>query len=443
MNSRRSWVIYAVGTFAYLIAVTQRTTLGVAGVMATERFDISASVLSSLAVVQLIVYAGLQIPIGVILDRVGARWLLIAGAALMMIGQLTLAFAPSIGIAILGRVLVGAGDATAFVSVIRLINTWFAGRQVPLLAQWFGNIGQLGQVMSALPFALVLHDFGWSPAFVSAAAASAVALVLIVVVISDASVGGGVESERVESWSDAFKELRRSLRRPGTQLGFWSHYVTQSSGVVFTLLWGYPFMVSALGYDPGLASSLIIVIVLSGMVAGPVLGVLTARYPFRRSNLVIAIVVAMGIAWAAVLAWPGQPPLWLVVLLLMTLGVGGPGSQIGFDFARTFNPRRGLGSATGFVNVGGFLASFVMMFLIGVVLDAANAARVAGGAPSDLYALDSFRLAFLVQYVVVGLGVIMLFVSRRRTRRRLAEDEGIQVGPLWVALVEARARRKG
>ncbi len=443
MNSRRSWIIYAVGTFAYLVAVTQRTTLGVAGVMATERFDISASVLSSLAVVQLIVYAGLQIPIGVILDRVGARWLLIAGAALMTIGQLTLAFAPSIGIAILGRVLVGAGDATAFVSVIRLINTWFAGRQVPLLAQWFGNIGQLGQVMSALPFALVLHDFGWSPAFVSAAAVSAVALVLIVVSISDASTGGGTESERVESWADAFKELRRSLRRPGTQLGFWSHYVTQSSGVVFTLLWGYPFMVSALGYDPGLASSLIIVIVLSGMVAGPVLGVLTARYPFRRSNLVIAIVVAMGVAWAAVLAWPGQPPLWLVVLLLMTLGVGGPGSQIGFDFARTFNPRRGLGSATGFVNVGGFLASFVMMFLIGVVLDAADAARVAGGGASDLYALDSFRLAFLVQYVVVGLGVIMLFVSRRRTRRRLAEDEGIQVGPLWVALVEARARRKG
>jgi MFS family permease len=443
VDSRRSWIIYAVGTFAYLIAVTQRTTLGVAGVMATERFDISASVLSSLAVVQLMVYAGLQIPIGVILDRVGARWLLIVGAALMTLGQLTLAFAPSIGIAVLGRVLVGAGDATAFVCVIRLINTWFSGRQVPLLAQWFGNVGQLGQVMSALPFAFLLHAFGWSPAFVSAAAASAVSLVLIVLVISNASARGGAESEQVGSWSDAFRELRRSIRRPGTQLGFWSHYVTQSSGVVFTLLWGYPFMVSALGYDPGLASTLIIVIVLSGMVAGPVLGVLTARYPFRRSNLVLAIVAAMGVAWAAVLAWPGQPPLWLVVLLLMTLGVGGPGSQIGFDFARTFNPRHGLGSATGFVNVGGFLASFVMMFLIGVVLDAVNTARVASGAPSDLYALDSFRLAFLVQYVIVGVGVILLFVSRRRTRRRLAEDEGIQVGPLWVAIVEARARRKG
>ena len=442
MNSRRSWAIYAVGTFAYLVAVMQRTTLGVAGVAATERFEVSASVLSTLTVVQLIVYAGLQIPIGVFLDRVGPRWLLALGAALMMIGQLTLAFAPSIGIAIVGRILVGAGDATTFVSVIRLINTWFAGRQVPLLAQWFGNIGQLGQILSAVPFAIVLRQLGWSSAFVGAAAVSAVALVLVGLLISDARTPGD-ETDRVESWSEALRELRRGLKRPGTQLGFWSHYVTQSSGVVFTLLWGYPFMVSGLGYAPALASTLIIVIVASGMVAGPVLGVLTARFPFRRSNLVLAIVAAMGAAWGAVLFWPGQPPLWLIVVLLMTLGVGGPGSQIGFDFARTFNPRRGLGSATGFVNVGGFLASFVMMFLIGVTLDVLDSIRVASGGATDLYALDSFRIALLLQYPVVGIGVLLLLRSRRRTRRRLAEDEGIQVGPLWVALVEARARRKG
>jgi MFS family permease len=442
VNSRRSWVIFAVGTFAYVVAVMQRTTLGVAGVQANERFDISASVLSSLAVVQLIVYAGLQIPIGVILDRVGPRWLLIVGAALMVGGQLTLAFAPSVGVAIAGRILVGAGDATMFVSVIRLINTWFAGRQVPLLAQWFGNIGQTGQVLSAIPFAFVLQAWGWSPAFVGTAAVSAIVLVLIILFISDRRTAGD-GAERVESWSEALRELRRGMRRPGTQLGFWSHFVTQSSGVVFALLWGYPFMVSALGYSPALASTMIIVIVLSGMVAGPVLGMLTARYPYRRSNLVLAIVLAMATAWASVLLWPGTPPVWLIVLLLVTLGVGGPGSQIGFDFARTFNPRRGLGSATGFVNVGGFLASFVMMFLIGVVLDALSGLRIAAGDPGDLYSLDSFRLAFAVQYVVVGVGVVFLVRSRRRTRRRLAEDEGIQVGPLWVALVEARTRRKG
>jgi nitrate/nitrite transporter NarK len=161
----------------------------------------------------------------------------------------------------------------------------------------------------------------------------------------------------------------------------------------------------------------------------------------RRSNIVLGIVVAMAASWTLVLAWPGQPPLWTIVLLIVTIGVGGPGSLIGFDFARTFNPLRSLGSATGIVNVGGFLASFVMMFLIGTVLDFLDTAAGGTGKSSELYSLDSFRIAFLVQYVVVGLGVAFLIQSRRQTRRRMHEQEGIQVAPLWVALGRAWKRR--
>jgi hypothetical protein len=88
-----------------------------------------------------------------------------------------------------------------------------------------------------------------------------------------------------------------------------------------------------------------------------------------------------------------------------------------------------------------------MMFLIGVVLDQVDAARVASGQPSDLFAFESFRVAFLVQYVVVGGGVVGLLLARRGTRRRLHLEEGIQVAPLWVALDrrwrEVRRRRRG
>ena len=73
MNSRRSWLIFAVGSFAYISAILQRTSLGIAGVDAAERFGGSAAVLSSLAVVQLIVYASAQIPVGVLIDRYGPR----------------------------------------------------------------------------------------------------------------------------------------------------------------------------------------------------------------------------------------------------------------------------------------------------------------------------------------------------------------------------------
>jgi sugar phosphate permease len=441
MNSRRSWIVFSVGVFAYLIAVMQRSSLGVAGVDATERFDVQAAALSSLAVVQLIIYAALQIPVGVVLDRHGPRVLIATGALLMIAGQITLALAPSIGVAIVGRILVGAGDAMTFISVSRLIASWFSGRTLPLLSQAMGTIGALGQVLSAIPLSIVLHQYGWQPAYLSAAALSVVAFVLVLAFVFNAP-PGTTHIERPGGWPAAIKQLRESLARPGTQLGFWSHFVTQSPGTVLTLLWGFPFLSVGLGYGPTTASLLLTLIVAVAVVAGPLLGILSARHPYRRSNLVLGIVLSMGVAWSAVLLWPGRPPLWLVIALLVVVAVGGPGSLIGFDFARTFNPARSLGSASGVVNVGGFLASFVMMLLVGVVLDVIDRANGGSGIPSELYSLDSFRVAFLVQFPVVGVGVVFLLRARRRTRRRMHEDEGIHVAPLWVALVRGWRRRR-
>ncbi|MDR6574924.1 MFS family permease [Curtobacterium sp. 320] len=436
MNSRRAFLVWGVAVLAYVLAVVQRSSLGVSGVDAQDRFAVSAAVLSTLAVVQIAVYAGLQIPVGIALDRVGPRRLVLLGAALLVAGQAVVAVSPTIGPAIAGRVLVGAGDAMTFISVIRLVPMWFSGPILPQISQWTGNLGQVGQILSAFPFAVLLHTAGWSPAFGVAAAASAVGLVLAFVFVRNGPVPVRTDTIPLpHTWRGAFHTFGHALRRPGTQLGFWSHYVTQSSGTVFSLLWGVP-MLRGLGYSPSEAAGFLTVIVVTGFVAGPVLGVLCARFPLRRSNLVLGIVVALAVVWTAVLVWPGQPPTWLLVVLVVVMGIGGPGSLIGFDFARSFNPVGSLGSANGVVNVGGFLAAFVMMFLIGTILDLASSA-----SGQTVFAWTNFRLALTVQYVVVGIGVVMLLHARRRTRRVLHAQDGIRVGPLWVALV-ARLRKR-
>lgn len=439
MNSTRSWIVWGAAVAAYVLAVLQRSSLGVAGVDATERFAVSASALSTLAVLQIVVYAAMQVPVGVLLDRVGPKALIVTGSALLGAGQITVGLAMEFPVAVIGRVLVGVGDAMIFISVIRLLTNWFSGRVLPQLSQWTGNVGQLGQLLSALPFAWALHGVGWTWSFAAAGALSLIALVVVLLVVANAAPDAPAV-ERASTLREAGRSVVEALRRPGTRLGFWSHFVTQSSGTVFALLWGTPFLIG-LGYTRGEAAAMLTLLVVSGVLSGPVLGILTARYPMRRSNLVLGIVVALALAWAATLAWRDEPPLWMLVVLIVVIGIGGPGSFIGFDFARTFNPLRSLGSANGVVNVGGFLASFVMMYLIGVVLDLADRARVAAGGPTDLFAWDSFRLAFLVQYVVVGLGVVMLLRERRRTRQRMRESEGIEVAPLWRAVARAWRRR--
>lgn len=440
--NRRAVAIVAATFLAYIVAVLQRSSLGVAAVDATERFEVAATALSMLAVAQLAVYALLQVPVGVLIDRLGPRIPLLAGAALMAIGQATLAVSEDIGVAVLGRILVGAGDATTFGAGIRLFASWIPARSVPIVTQLYGVLGQIGQLLSAIPFMVLLHAVGWTPAFLSVASISVIAFVAVLGATSIAGPAPFGRPPHQVRLRQTLHHLIDALRRPGTQIGFWAHFISQCSQTTFVLLWGFPFMTVALGLPASTATAVISVSVLTGFVAGPLLGILSARFPMRRSNIVLGIVFVIAATWAVVLAWPGVPPTWLLVVLVVVISVGGPASLIGFDYARTYNPMRQLGSANGVVNVGGFLASFTAMLLIGVVLDALDPTD--GRDLGSLYSLDSFRLAFLVQYVLIGFGVVMLLIVRRRIRRTMFDDEGIVVAPLWLAIARSiRPRRSG
>ncbi|RIQ31035.1 MFS transporter [Jiangella rhizosphaerae] len=435
-TSRRAWTIWAVGVSAYIVAVMHRTTFGVAGLDAAGRFDVSASVLASFVVLQLVVYAGLQIPIGLLLDRVGGRRLVVAGALLMAAGQAVLAFAESVPPAAAGRVLVGMGDALTFVSVLRLVSAWFPPGRVPVMTQLTGLVGQAGQVLSAVPFVAVLHAYGWSAAFGSAAATGVLVCVLAAAALRDSP------SVRAQPLADGSMrhlgaDLVTAWRHPGTRLGLWTHFTTQFSGTVFALMWGFPFLVSAEGLSEAAAGALLTLTVVAGVVAGPIIGVMVQRHPLRRSWLVLGIVFANAAAWTAVLLLPGRAPGWLLVLLVLSMALSGPGSMIGFDFARTFNPPNRLGTATGIVNVGGFLASLLTILAVGLVLDARS-----GGASSTQYDLGDFRVAMCVQYVMWTIGLVGILRSRRLARRRMAES-GVVVPPIRDVIAARRRRRRG
>ena len=154
------------------------------------------------------------------------------------------------------------------------------------------------------------------------------------------------------------------------------------------------------------------------MVAGPIIGSLTGRLPYRRSQIVLCIVATIVIAWSTVLAWPGRAPLPVLVLLVCALAFGGPGSMVGFDLARSFHPSDRLGRATGVINIGGFFASLVTMALIGLILD-----QRAPGGPGT-YTLTDFKVAMSVQFLLWGLGAVQIWRYRHKGLDYIDEHPG-------------------
>lgn len=462
MRERRlilPWVVWGVAVSAYMVATINRASLSALGPATQEHFGIEATTLSMFAVIQLIVYSGMQIPVGMLLDRYGSTVLILIGGVLMMLGQIAMATVADVRLAILARILVGAGDACTFTSVIRLLPDWFAVRQLPTISQVTGLVGGIGQLISVAPLALVVSGFGWATGFIGIAAVGFIFTLLHFFVLRDWP-GQGTAAERIfrrvgktsrdarslaghESTTEllaiappptemfavvgnelkkepkrepkkgpnqsVWKKLRALISIPGVRLAFWLHFSTPFSINVMVLLWGTPFFTGGAGVSVASSAGLLSIAIVAGMVAGLTMGPITSRFVERRVRVVLVVIVVIVVAWLAALFWPGSPPYGMLLVLVLIVPIGGPASMVAFEVVRSHAPRSYLGLATGMVNMGGFVSSLLVMLFIGLALDAQGA-----GSPED-YSMTAFRFAMLTQVPVWLLGFTMMLIEKRRT----------------------------
>ncbi|WP_406400816.1 MFS transporter [Streptomyces sp. NBC_00879] len=406
-GGRRAAAVWGIGVAVYFVAVIFRTSLGVAGLDAADRFDVNASALSTFSILQLLVYAGMQIPVGLLVDRLGTKKVLTIGVVLFTAGQLGFAFSPSYGTALASRALLGCGDAMTFISVLRLGTRWFPARRGPLIAQVAALFGMAGNLVSTIVVARMLHGLGWTATFAGSAAAGLVVLVPLVLFLKDHPEGHEPPPARHAGSAFVRKQIAQSWREPGTRLGLWVHFTTQFPAMVFLLLWGMPFLIEAQGLSRETAGELLTLVVLSNMVVGLVYGQIIARHHAARVPLALGTVGATALVWATTIVYPGDPaPMWLLITLCTVLGACGPASMIGFDFARPANPPERQGTASGIVNMGGFVASMTTLLAIGVLLDATG---------------DNYRIAFSSVFVLEAVGIGQILRLRARTVRRERE----------------------
>lgn len=439
------WAVWSVATLAYAVAIINRSSLAALGPATQEHFGIDATTLAMFAMIQLVVYAGLQIPVGMLLDRAGPTVLILAGGVLMLSGQVVMATVFDVRLAILARVLVGAGDACTFISVMSLLPEWFTVRQLPLISQITALLGQAGQLISVAPLALAVDLFGWASGFLGIAAVGLLVTLLGVLVLRDApgtgtvlervtgsigrvsggarplGVSGGTaehtvappstEAVSVVGGSRSFwARLRSLLAIPGTRLAFWVHFTSPFALHVFVLLWGTPFLVGGIGLSQPAAAGMLSITVFTSMLGGVLLGSFSSRFMERRVGMYLGVVIAIMLTWCAVLLWPGIPPTWLMWLLMIAISFGGPASMIAFEVLRSHSPRSFAGLGTGLVNMGGFISALLVIMLIGLLLDLQGA-----GSPEN-YSLGAFRWAFAAQIPFWALGITMVLVEDGRTK---------------------------
>src|SRR6202161_3770084 len=122
---RRRWRIAGLLAVGVLVNYFDRVNLSVAKDALHADFGLTTFEFGLLSSAFNWTYAGLQLPMGVLLDRFGVTFIGRVGAALWSVASFGSALAPGLRTFFLSRLLLGIGEAPTFPSNAKAIGMWF------------------------------------------------------------------------------------------------------------------------------------------------------------------------------------------------------------------------------------------------------------------------------------------------------------------------------
>jgi MFS family permease len=380
----RAWAAWALAGLFFCYAFVQRMAPSVMIPEIMREFAVGAAALGTLSAFYFYAYAGLQIPIGMLMDRVGPRRLLSGSAALAALGSLVMAASPDFAVAGLGRLLVGVGVAFAWVGLLTIVTHLFPANRFALLTGCGQAAAMVGAMLGQGPTSLLVEGIGWRHTLAILAGVALVAAALFWWAVRDRPLA------RQES-AGLIGGLKTVARNPYTWLSALYSFCMATPLLSFAGLWAVPYMKAVYGLDRVAASSGIALIYLGWAVGAPSVGWLADRLGKKRPLMLATS--SLGLAsMLAILYLPGLP-LGLIYGLFVLNGLAGCTMFMGFACARGHNPLWAAGAAYGIVNTGSTGGAALLQPAIGLVLDHLWTGTIEAGA--RVYEPAAYSIAFL------------------------------------------------
>jgi sugar phosphate permease len=419
---RRRWLGYGLLALAFALVSLHRTSTAVLSEGLLDAFGMTATGLGLLHSSFFYLYAGLQVPAGLLTDRYGARAIAAGGTGLMSAGAVTFGLAPAYPVAFLGRLLVGFGASVVFVATLRFCANWFRPDEFGTMTGVTFTVAVFGGLAATTPLAVATGAFGWRATLVGLGGVGLAAAVGIAALAHDTPRAAGLPP--VEEVPDrpavTAGDLRRhtvaALREPETWLlGVMLFFMTGIGITVFGL-WGIPYLVQT--YDVAVTEASVYLLVgsVGGMVGPTAFGWLSDSLG-RRTELIVVSAVAFGLTWGVFAAF-GSVPLLLVGAIFLFSRVLRGGVPLAFAVVKERNPEEASGTVIGIVNTMCWTGAAVFPVLLGAALDAFWTGETVSG--TRVYTALGYRVAFgiaLAGGLVAAACAVGLHLRVRRERR--------------------------
>ncbi|MBI1779626.1 MAG: MFS transporter [Proteobacteria bacterium] len=391
----RAWAAWSVGGFFFFYAFVLRVSPSVMVEELMRDFAVGGALLGNLSAFYFYAYAGLQMPLGVLMDRLGPRRLMAGAAVLAAGGTLLFALADSITGAYLGRLLIGAGSACSWVGALTLATLMFPPARFALLGGLTQTAGTVGAIFGQAPLGAAVDAFGWRGAMTATALIGLILAILFWTVVE--------ERPRHAATPSAFLGgFRRAAMNRETWLCAICGLAFTAPILAFAGLWGVPYLAAAYGMARPEAAAVLSFCFVGLGIGAPILGWLSDHLGRRKAPLIAA--GALSTASLALILYLPSLPIWLICVLLCLNGAGTSALVLTFAAAREHNPPGVSGAAYGIVNTAVIGSGAVFQPLVGLLLDLQWQGEMLAGA--RVFTPESYRLAFASLLAACVLGLV-------------------------------------
>lgn len=382
------------------------------GVMSDElmhAFTIDATRLGLFTSAYYYAYVGMQLPLGLLIDKFGAERL-IAFAALLLGGASAMfAFAPNVMIASIARFCMGGCSACGWIGCVVLATRWFPVQQKSLIIALSMGIGTIGAMLGGLPLEILISYVGWekSLAFLALVGVLIGSVIYFIICSIPPQHHPPIAKESQFSGS-LLKTLAFVSANPQCWLVSSYAMLMWLPIAVVGDQWGVSFLERSYNLKEGIAATLIAYLFIGVSVGAPVFAMFASKFSSYRLPMMIG--ASLCFVLYSTLIFAPNLPLTLLYIIFFLAGVGFTSQLLCFSLLADITSASSSGVTMAFTNMIVMTSGIIGLPSVGWILD--WSASPVGTVGMEVYTAADFRIAFIFIPICMVLACLLLLRIR-------------------------------
>ncbi len=396
----RRWIIFLLATSHFFLSQFYRTSSAVIATQLIQDLALDTEGLGLLSASFFYGFAATQIPIGLLLDKVGPRKLMTILSLLGILGAFIFSAADSLAMGLIGRILLGIGMACNLMGTFKLLTHWFGPLVFATLSGVVVSIGTLGNIVATTPLVMLVEHMGWRQSFQLIAGINLVLTLTLFFIVRDRpapSSEGPSDRESSISIKQAFTNLTMLWKERDYWIISLATFVRYGTFAAFQALWAGPFLMEAMGYSAVKTGNLILLMTVGIITGSPFWGALSDRV-FKTRKWVIVFCLA-GVAASALFLMliPPEAGLVVVAFLFFAFGFFSSAGILMYPHIKDRMPIQMAGAAMTGINFFNMMGPALFLQGIGILMQTLHPEASRGPA-----AFDSAFLVCMVSLVAAA-----------------------------------------